>query len=104
MTMHYGTLSLHVVLMPGGRLCQIDEKDVPLGDNNVVLVDDVDGVGGPRVVKTLWIDPALPEPVRIELAIRRSPELIAFLRCDVKLPDAQQQAMMDIICAQVLGR
>jgi len=104
MTIRYGTLSLYAAFEPATRHCQIEDKDVPLGDDNVVLVDDVDGASGLRVVKTMRIDPALPEPGRMELAIRRSPELVAFLRCDVKLPDARQQALMDIICGQVVGR
>jgi hypothetical protein len=104
MTIRYGTLSLYAAFEPATRHCQIEDKDVPLGDDNVVLVDDVDGASGLRVVKTMRIDPALPEPGRMELAIRRSPELVAFLRCDVKLPDARQQALMDVICGQVVGR
>src|SRR5262245_60153417 len=77
MTIRYGTLSFHAALVPGAGLCQIEGKDVPLGDHNVVLVDDVDEAAGPRIVKTLRIDPSIPEPTRIELAIRRSPELVA---------------------------
>ena len=105
MTIRYGTFSFYAAFAPAARLCQIEDKQVPLGDDNVVLVDDVDGASGPKVVKTMRIDPALPGgPVHMELAIRRSPELVAFLRCDVKLPDARQQAMMDIVCRQVIGR
>lgn len=104
MTIRYGSLSFYAAFVPGARLCQIEDKDVPLGEDNVVLVDDVDSVSGPRVVKTMRIAPTLPEPGRMELAIRRSPELVEFLRCDVKLPDPRQQAMMDVICRQVIGR
>ncbi|HUL72481.1 MAG TPA: hypothetical protein VLT86_05230 [Vicinamibacterales bacterium] len=104
MTVRYGGLVLYALFDGRGRLAQIEDQNIPLNDHNVVLVDDVDSVGGPRVAKTLRIDPALPDPTRIEIAIRRSPELVAYLRCDLKLPDARQQAMMDVVCAQVLGR
>jgi len=103
-SVRYGGLVLHALFDGAKRLCQIEGKDVPLNDHNVVLVDEVDSTSGPRVLKTLRIDPALPEPPRMEIAIRRSPELVSYLRCDLKLPDARQQTMMDIICGHVIGR
>jgi hypothetical protein len=92
------------MLDASGTVAQIVGKDVPLNDHNVVLVDDVDAPTGLRVIKTLRVDPTLPDTRSVHLAIRRSPELVSFLRCDVKLPDPRLQATMDLICAQVIGR
>lgn len=104
LTVKYGGLFLQVLFDGPARLAETEGIKVPLNDDNVLLVDDVDSAGGPRVVKTLRVDPALSDPSRAEIVIRRSPELVAYLRCDLKLPDAQQQAMMDVICAQVIGK
>ena len=104
MTVRQGGLSLYAALEQGPRTFQIDDTTKPLGDDNVVLVDDVDSPTGPRVVKTLRIDPKLAETERPQMLISRSPELIAFLRCDVRLPDARQQATMDILCARYTAK
>ena len=86
------------------RSCEIESQTVPLGNHNVVLVDDVDSEKGPRVVKTLRVDPALPDGNRIDAAIARSPELVSFLRCDLKLPDLRQQSMIDVLCGRYGGK
>jgi hypothetical protein len=104
LTLKYGGLFLQVLFDGPARLAEIEDRKIPLNDDNVLLVDDVDSAGGPKVVKTLRVDPDLSDPHRAEIAIRRSPELVAYLRCDIKLSDARQQATMDIICAQVIGK
>ena len=103
-TVKYGGLHLHALFDGPERLAEIDGRKIPLDDHNVLLVDDVDSADGLKVVKTLRVDPTLADRNRPEIVIRRSPELIAYLRCDLKLPDARQQAMIDIICAQVIGK
>jgi hypothetical protein len=107
MTVRYGGRSLYAALDAagvGGRTAQIEDETIVLGDHNVVLVDGVDSASGPRVAKTLRVDATLTEPQRIDLVIARSPELVAYLRCDLKLPDPKQQAMMDVICARFAGK
>ena len=104
MTVRRGDLSLYAAFEPGPRLFQIEDTTRPLGNDNVVLVDDVDSPTGPRIVKTLRIEPALGAAQRVDVAIARSPEVVAYLRCDVKLPDARQQATMDTICARYTGK
>jgi hypothetical protein len=99
-----GATSLSLTFDANTRSSEIQGKPVPLGDHNVVLVDDVDGTAGPKVIKTMRIDPALAEPIRVEQAIRKSAELVSYLRCDLKLPNPGQQAMMDILCGRVTGR
>jgi hypothetical protein len=95
----FGVPTLSAVLDRAAKLCWIQGKRVPLGNNNVILVDRADSAEA-TVVKAMRVDPELPARARIDTAIRRSPELIEFLRCDLKLPDARQQAMMDLICAR----
>ena len=60
-------------------------------DANVILLDDVDvgfvaGIPGPKVVGTLHIEPYLDVGPNRRLVpqdfIRRSPELISYLRCN----------------------
>jgi hypothetical protein len=107
MTVHQGGRSLYAAFDPAGsraRTAQIEDETIPLGDHNVVLVDNVDSATGPRVVKTLRVDATLSEPRRIDLVIARSPELVAYLHCDLKLPDPKQQAMMDVVCARFTGK
>jgi hypothetical protein len=100
MTVRYGERSLYAAYEIGPRRYQIEDDIKPLGDDNVVLVDDVDAPSGLRVLKTLRVDPAIPGGNRIDQLIARSPELRTYLRCDVKLPDARQQAMVEILCAR----
>lgn len=103
MTVRRGPLSLYAAFETGPRRFQIEQVIKPLGDDNVVLVDEVDSPGGPRVVKTMRVDPAVPNK-RIDQLIAKSPELVAYLRCDAKLPDAQKQMMVDILCARYSGK
>jgi hypothetical protein len=104
MTVRGGGLSFYAAFNAGPRTCEIDSQTVPLGDDNVVLVDDVDSERGPHVVKTLRVDPAMSGSPTIDTVIARSSELKAYLRCDLKLPDAMQQTMMDVLCARYAGK
>jgi len=105
-TVRYGGRSFYAAFDTGSgsRTAQIEDTTIPLGDHNVVLVDDVDSAGGPRVVKTLHVDPDLPDPRRIDAVIARSPELASYLRCDRKLDDPRQQRTMETLCARFTGR
>jgi hypothetical protein len=104
MTVRYGDRSFYAAFDTGPRRYQIEDDIKPLGDDNVVLVDDVDSASGLRVVKTLRVDPAMSAGVRIDEVIARSPELVAYLRCDANVPDARQQTMVDILCSRYRGR
>lgn len=104
MNVHYGERSLYAAYGVGPRRYTVENDTKPLGDDNVVLVDDVDSASGPRVIKTLHVDPAVPDGRRIDQLIARSPELVAYLRCDAKIPDARKQAMVDILCARYSGK
>jgi len=104
MTVRYGDRSLYAAFEEGPRRYQIENDVKPLGNDNVVLVDDVDSPTGPHVLKTLRVDPALPDGRRIDQLIARSPELVAYLRCDLKAPDPRQQMGIDMLCARYVKK
>lgn len=118
-----GGVNLSVRFDPAARKVWIQDSEIALNDANVVLVDGVDSPAGPQVVGTLRIDPAYPtavglppgvpggavgprsrpQVVPVQTFIRRSPELVEFLQCDVRLPDASayEQQAFDTWCAWV---
>lgn len=117
----HGGVNLNLRFEPASRRLWILDQPVTLDDANVVLVDGVDEPTGPRVVATVRIAPAYDaatdqppgmlsarppgapplQGVPPQTFIRRSPELVAFLRCDVKAPDrsAMEQQALDMWCA-----
>jgi hypothetical protein len=101
-----GGVSLSVRFEPASRKVWIGNQEIDLNDANVVLVDDVDAEAGLRVAGVLRIDPAFepqPAPVPVQRFIRRSPELVDYLRCDVRPPDLQpyENQVFDMWCAAV---
>jgi hypothetical protein len=103
-TISYGGIDLELVLGLHSRIARIQGKEVRLLKDNVILVDRVDSVDGPQIIKTLAVDSHLPEARRVESALRSSNEIVNFLHCDTPLPDQQAQAMVDRICRQVMGK
>lgn len=100
---HYGGVDLELRFDPLSRTAQVGGHQIALGDANVILLDAVDSLL--RVVGTRRVEPTIPESGRrIELVLRRSSELLEYLRCDVRLPDPKAQEQMEFLCAQVLGR
>ena len=72
-----------------------------LAEVNVILIDGGDTEQGSRFVRALQIDPVYSaEPLRFELAVRRSSELLQFLQCDAQHGDQREQAIADLICAR----
>ena len=122
--MSRGGVNLHLRFEPKSRKLWIQDREVALNDDNVVLVDNVDSVTGAQVARTLRIDPTftpvtrpLPPgyPVRqgagpmtmmmppAQEFIRRSSELVEFLRCDV-VPSglsAYEQQVLEMWCSAV---
>jgi len=115
-----GGVNLTVRFDPAARKAWIQDREILLGDANVVLVDGVDTPEGPHVVQTLRIDPEYetsvdllpggsvgrgprtrPHAVPVQTFIRRSPELVEFLQCDTRLPDASvyEQQVFDMWCS-----
>jgi hypothetical protein len=107
-TITYGGLDLQLGFQSETRIAEIQGKSVQLKDANIVLVDHVDTTGKLDVVATIRIDPEFPPSdggyPPIGAMLRRSPEIVSFLRCDARLPDGRAQAMIDSICAQVLAK
>lgn len=118
-----GGVSLSVRFDPAARKVWIQDKEIALDEANVVLVDGVGSPQGPRVVRTLRIDPEYqttmspapdggrmgrgpqmrPQPVPAQTFIRRSPELVEFLQCDASVPGLQpyEQQVFDMWCSWV---
>ena len=106
-TITYGGLDLQLGFQAETRVAEIQGQSVRLKDANVILVDHVDTSGKLEVVGTMRIDPEFPPtegPPRIDAVLRRSPEIVSFLRCDARLPDGRAQAMIDVLCAQMLAK
>ena len=99
---NYGEVSLEVDFDPDRRLVGLGQEQMPLGDANVLLVDDVDT--NPHMMTTRRVDPVIPDGRRIEVLLRTSAELLDYLQCDVVLPDPAAQAQMEFLCAQTLGQ
>jgi len=90
----FGNRTLSIEFDYSARLAKLLGEDVSLVDTNVVLVDDVDRPGGPRIVARRRVDPSMPtiggprttanDPAVI--AIRRDPEAMTFLQCEIPPP------------------
>jgi hypothetical protein len=76
---------------------QIQDQNISLQSGNVILVDDVDGAAGPRIVGTMRVEPRFPGGfVDIDTVVRRHPALFPFLRCDARFPDQPQHSPIEV--------
>jgi hypothetical protein len=85
----------------------INGREMHLGSDNVVYVDDVDGLAGARVARTSRIASKMPGSAgQIGLAIRDVPDIVAYLQCDARASDPQRQTMIEraAACVVSLGR
>ena len=99
----YGAVDLELRFDPASRTAHLGERQIALGEANVILIDAVDGQ--PQVMGTRRVEPTIPQNgLRIELVLRRSNELLEYLRCDARLTDQKAQEQMELLCAQVFGR
>ena len=106
LTIEYGDVRL-TLRHGAGDTVAINGREVHLGTDNVIYVDDVDALAGARVVRTSRIASNLPgSDGQIGLAIRDVPEIVAFLNCDARASDAQRQLMIEKLagCIVTLGR
>lgn len=85
------------------RRAMISNVELDLGAFNVVLVDQVDSVDGPKIIKTIQIEAGVSDPKRVYEVISRSEEIVKFLQCDVKLESPSMQANVGVVCA-AMGR
>ena len=99
----HGGLELNLHFNRRTRTVQVQGREVVMQDANVILVDQVDAGEDLAVVGTRWIDPQVSgPPVRVEQALGRSSELVAFLRCDASLSNPLVQGMVQRICRELL--
>ena len=105
--LNYGDVRLGLEFEQKQGVVRLMGQEIPLQSANVVLVDDVDGPNGPSLAGTRHVDPELPESPEssppIPVILRRSPDLVDFLRCDAKVPDSSVQPMFDALCARLTG-
>jgi hypothetical protein len=104
-TFSEGGLSFTLMFDVDRKIVKLLDQEVSLEQANVVLVDDVDGAAGPRIAGRLWIEPA-PEgqpqpPDAIAAIVKRSPELFAYLQCDLAPTDQVARMLAQIGCAQM---
>jgi hypothetical protein len=77
-----GGLTLDVEIDDATRVASVLDHRVSLEDGNVVLIDRVDTE--PTVLRVLQVDPAVPlTPDAMYVVIKREPELVEFLECDL---------------------
>lgn len=68
------------------------------------MVDDVDSKTGPRIVDALAVADAGPvDPRTGTLAsfLKRSPTMVAFLRCGARSPASNDQLLRRIVCDEL---
>lgn len=71
----------------------------------MVLVDDVDSPDGPQVTGTMSLPRVTPgSAAQVGLVLRKSPEIMSFLRCDAEPPDGPGRALLERLCLQTIGR
>lgn len=97
-----GGRALELQFDPQTREARLQTQVVALGENNVLLVDDVDGATGARIVGSVQVEPVFEQSANgVDALVRQSPELLDFLRCDAAMADPNMQAMMARRCAQI---
>ncbi len=100
-----GGLTLNLRFDRRVQTAWVQDIEVSLQNANVILVDRVDSKEGLTVVGTRWIDPQISGmPARIEQVLRRSSELVAFLRCETRLSDPLAQEMVQRVCDELRNR
>jgi hypothetical protein len=105
-TIEYGSVRLTLDYGAGDAVT-INGRDVHLGTDNVVYVDEVDAPAGGRVLRTSRIPSPMPgSAAQIGLAIRDVPDLVTYLQCGARASDPQRQMMIEKLaaCVITLGR
>ncbi len=103
-TIVQGGVTLTLDFDPEARVATIHGKRLELGEDNVVLVDEVDSSAGPRVSGRLRVDRAMPGSAgQIGGVLKKSPEIISFLKCDTPVADLPGKAMLERMCLTNIG-
>jgi len=76
---------------------RIRDRPISSQSGNVILVDEVDGVAGPRIVETIRVEARFPgQNVDVDTIVRRHRALFPFLRCDARFPDQPQHSAIEV--------
>lgn len=103
-TLEYAGLQLSVTFDRQRRVATVDRRELALRDQNVILVDGVDGPVHIRRISLERVDPAMTsDSPRLSGVLRRSEAVLQFLQCDLKVPQAAAQPTIDMLCSQVRG-
>ena len=63
----------------------------------MILVDEVDGTAGPRIVETIRVEPRVAGGnVDVDAVVRRHAALFPFLRCESRFPDQPQHSPIEV--------
>jgi hypothetical protein len=99
----YGDVSLSLDFDAAARTVTLQGTPLALLDNNVLLVDDVDGTNGPRVVSATAVPRRMPGAAgQIAPILRGSPAMMSFLRCDAGR-ESPRRALLETLCLQNVG-
>jgi len=91
---------LRLTVDPKTRQVRLGGQELPLGDGNVVLVDDADLPGAAHIVDVLRVDPVVtaersgPTAEPVTALVKASSALFEFVRCaaeSVDTTDAERQ-------------
>jgi hypothetical protein len=84
---------------PGTGRVRIQHQSIPSQSRNVILVDEVDGAAGPRIVETIRVEPRFPGGfIDVDTLVRRHPALYPFLRCDARFPISRSTRRSRLRC------
>jgi hypothetical protein len=98
-TIKYGGVHLDYRFVRKPRTLEIlDRSPLDLNDANVVLVDQVDTPEKANVVAKIAIPSTLASPGALVQPFGRSPEILAFLRCDVEVPQVGARPWIEKLC------
>jgi len=111
-TVTYSGRTLSVAFNRDTSVATVNDHEVPMTDANVLLLDGADADAGPTVAGTRRVESRIEgrEEEPMSTLIRRSPELYAFIGCDVPPPDnpaapsqvnEMTRRMMVMICSQM---
>lgn len=91
--------TLELQFDPRSRIARVQDDVIQIRAANVILLDEVDGAGGVQVLAAVTVNPQFAESIGIVDLVRRSPQLVEFLRCDSKMSDSDRQQILDRVCA-----
>ena len=103
----FGDIELELDFDRVSRIVSIQGQKLNIGDSNILLVDGVDSAAGAKLATHLHVDPALVMLANgrpdIASVIKRSPEAVSFLQCDVPMSYGGRAGFVWPTCVSVRG-